>query len=472
MSTVMSVVETLHQYVNKFNSIGGYILIAVLLPVGFYLSIRFRFLQLRHIRHTIDVILGKFDDPNDPGDVSHFQALTTALSATVGVGNIAGVAIAVKTGGPGAVFWMWLVALFGMMTKFAECSLGLKYREILPDGTSSGGPMYYIREAFGRYSPGLGKFLGGFFAIAFVFMAVDLGNLIQSNAVAATLEKSYDVPRLYSGIILAVMLFIVIIGGVKRIGDVTSKLMPFMSALYVISAGLIIVLNIPEVPGLLGKIVSDAFTGSAAVGGFAGSAFALALRMGVSRGLFSNEAGLGSAPIAHAAAKTKEPIREGLVASVGPFIDTIIICTMTALVLLITNVWHDAPSGLEGAPLTVLGFERGLAPIGLGVMASHIVNVGIVLFAFSTIISWSYYGERCVTYLFGTKPVMPYRIFQCFATVFGAIFTVKFVWALGDMFMVFTTVPNLIAVLLLLGVLSFETKSYFERMKEKMGRDV
>jgi len=452
--------ELIKQWVDAFNNSASVLQIFVLLAVGLFLTVYFGFIQFRKLPHALRVVRGKYDDPSDPGDISHFKALTTALSATVGVGNIAGVALAVQIGGPGAVFWMWVTAALGMATKFAECSLGHKYRKTLPDQSVSGGPMYYIEEAFGTLSPKIGKFMGVFFATAFVFLAMNIGNLIQANTAAETLSASYGVNPLFVGIGLALLLFVVIIGGVKRIGDVTSKLVPTMASLYVGFALLIILMNIGAIVPCFKLIFSDAFNGTAATGGFIGSSFLIAARMGIARGLFSNEAGMGSAPIAHSAAKTKESISQGVVAILEPFIDTICICTITALVILMTGVWET--SELQGAALTVHGFTSGL-PTGLISLGTHVINLGILLFAFSTIISWSYYGEQALVYLSGAKYIKIYRLFQCVVTVVGSVFALELVWALGDFFIFFTTIPNLIAIMLLIGVLKKETKTYFEK---------
>ncbi|MCB1198965.1 MAG: amino acid carrier protein, partial [Deltaproteobacteria bacterium] len=306
----------------------------------------------------------------------------------------------------------------------------------------------------------LGKFVGGFFAIAFVFLAMNIGNLIQANTAAETLSASYGLPPIAVGLVLAALLFGVIIGGVKRIGDVTARLVPAMAILYVGFALIIILLNFSQIIPCFVRIFTDAFTGTAATGGFVGSTFIIAARMGIARGLFSNEAGMGSAPIAHSAAKTTEAISQGVVATLEPFIDTICICTMTALVILMTGVWQT--SDLQGAALTVAGFTTGL-PSGFAALATHVVNIGILLFAFSTIISWSYYGERALVYRFGTKSILPYRIIQCGVTVVGSVFALEFVWALGDFFIFFTTIPNLVAILIMVGLLHKETQAYFKK---------
>ena len=425
-------------------------------------TIMMRFINIRGFRHAIQLIQGKYDDPSDPGEVSHFQALTTALSATVGLGNIAGVAIAISIGGPGATLWMIIAGLLGMTSKFTECTLGVKYRKINEHGVVSGGPMYYMEIALKDKLGFFAKVLAVIFAIATILCSLGTGNMAQSHSMTDVLFSNYNFPTWISGLVITSLVLLVIVGGIKRIADVTSKLVPVMAAAYFISAITVIVILYNRIPEAFNMIFHDAFTGTAAAGGFLGSAFIFTITWGVRRGLFSNEAGQGSAAIAHAAAKTKYPAREGLVASVGPLIDTIIICTLTALVIILTGAWS---SGIKGVAMTVDGFTRGLSNVGLGSLGMHIVAGGLLLFAFSTIISWSYYGTRAAEYLFGEKLIKPYRYLYGLFVFLGSIWGIDLVWHFVDMVITFMTVPNLIALLLLAPVVSKEIKSYFSEMK-------
>jgi len=455
-------ISNVEQLINAYNAnIGTYLLMAFLIPTGIYFTIRLKFLQTSQFVHSLKIISGKYDDPNETGDISHFRALTTALSATVGTGNIAGVALAIYWGGPGAIFWMWVTGFLGMINKYVECTLGLKYRKVHEDGSVSGGPMYYMVEGLkDKLGKGFAGIMAGVFAIGTVICSLGTGNMAQSNSMADALNTSYGIPPVISGLVVASLVFLVIIGGIKRIANVTSKLVPFMAVFYVISAIVVLLLNFEQIPAAFAMIFRDAFTGTAATGGFIGSSFFLTARFGITRGLFSNEAGQGSASIAHAAAKTHYPAREGLVASVGPFIDTLIICTLTALVIVITGAWS---SGLKGVSMTTEAFSTGLAPLGLSVIAGHIVAIGLLLFALSTAISWSYYGDRAMGYLFGKKSIKPYRLVYCGFCFLGAIWSIDLVWSFCDMVITFMAIPNLIAMLLLSGVIIKETKKYLSQ---------
>ena len=393
------------------------------------------------------MISGKYDNPDDDGEITHFQALSAALSATIGTGNIAGVGIAIALGGPGAIFWMWVTAVFGMCLKYGECLLSLNYRIIHEDGKVGAGPMYYLEKGLGQ------KWLGILFALFAVIASFGIGNMVQANSVAEPVLEYFHIPKIITGLIIGGLVFAVIVGGIKRIGRVASKLVPFMSVFYILGALIVIALRFTEVPHAFYLIFSGAFTGTSAVGGFAGAAVAQAIRMGVARGLFSNEAGLGSAPIAHGAAQTKEPVREGLVAMLGPFIDTLVICTMTALVILVSGAYT---SGLNGANLTAHGFA-----IGLPVIGGYIVAIGIIFFAFSTAISWSYYGDRCVDYLLGSKWVTLYRVLYCILLPVGAAGELKVVWKISDIFNALMAWPNLIGLILLSPVILKLTREYF-----------
>lgn len=425
----------------------GPVTIVLLVGTGILLTVLLRAIQVRHFIYAWHLISGKFDDPEEEGEITHFQALSAALSATIGTGNIAGVGTAIALGGPGAVFWMWVTAFFGMGLKYAECLLALKFRVIHEDGSVSAGPMYYLEHGLGQ------KWLAILFAFFAAIASFGIGNMVQANSVAEPVLTHFGIPKLITGIVIGVLVFTVIIGGIKRIGQVASRLVPFMAAFYILGALLVILQNIPAIPAAFALIFHDAFTGSAATGGFAGAAVAQAIRFGVARGVFSNEAGLGSAPIAHGAAQTHEPVREGLVAMLGPFIDTIVICTMTALVIILSGAYSE---GLIGADLTARAFQIGLPGQG-----GYIVAFGIIIFAFSTAISWSYYGDRSVEYLFGPKMILPYRIIYCFILPVGATVELNMVWLISDIFNALMAWPNLIGLLFLSGVVIKSTKEYF-----------
>jgi AGCS family alanine or glycine:cation symporter len=530
-----------------------------LLGTGVFLTLRLGFIQLRRIGHGFAVTSGKYDDPNEPGDVSHFQALSTALSATVGIGNIAGVAIAIHYGGPGALFWMWVTAFLGMATKFTEVVLAQHYRDVKKDydpasweGSVAGGPMYYIERGLGpRWKP-----LAVLFAALLGITAFFTGNAIQANTLADTVNSTFGIPVWAAGMFSSVLVFLVIIGGISRIGAVTGWLSPLMAAIYCAGALLVLTLHADQLVPTLALIFREAFNPTAGVAGTGIGAILVTMMWGVRRGLFSNEAGQGSAPIAHAAAKTDEPVSEGVVALLEPFIDTIIICTMTGLVVVMTGVWNEKhPTSLDlnsgdigwvadqadgrilrtaaapaefrvengtpvitdpgaarlawhdvrvdefftdqqqslpftgvirpaerialgddgtrittlygnavetGAPLTQLGFEKGLAGIS-GRLGMYIVFLGVFLFAISTAISWSYYGDRCAYYLLGAKAVRPYRVIYVIMHFVGAVVPLASIWALGDVFLGVVIYPNLLALLLLSPKVVELTNSYFER---------
>jgi AGCS family alanine or glycine:cation symporter len=419
-----------------------------LVGTGFWLTIALRGIQFRKLWHSLYLALVKRKEKTDePGDITHFQALMTALSATVGTGNIAGVATAIAAGGPGALFWMWITGLVGMATKYSEAVLAVKYRKVDEDGTMSGGPMYYISRGLGW------KWLGTLFAIFAAVAAFGIGNMVQSNSVADAVEATFQVPFYVTGIILMIFTAVVILGGIKNIGKVTGVLVPIMIVFYMAGALIILVLNITAIPAALALIVKQAFTPTAASGGFLGAGVMMAIRMGVARGVFSNESGLGSAPIAAAAAQTKHPVTQALVSMTQTFIDTIIVCTMTGLVLILTGAWD---SGKTGAELTTFAFQSGF-PGG-----AYVVTIGLVLFAYSTILGWSYYGEKSIEYLFGEKAVMPYRIVFVIFVGIGAVAKLDLVWALSDTFNGLMAIPNLIGLLALSPIIVKETKSYFE----------
>lgn len=456
--------QILNQAISWYNEyIGGYLIVLLLVPTGIYFTIKFKFLQITWLRHTIDIIRGKFDKKEDKGDVNHFKALTTALSATVGTGNIVGVSLAIYIGGPGAVFWMWVTAFFGMMLKLVENTLSLKYRITNSDGTVSGGPMYYIESLKPKIGK-MAKVMAVIFAGAAILCSLGTGNMAQSNSMADALKTSYNIPTIYSAIIFSTLVLLIIVGGLKRIAEVTSKLVPIMAVFYFISAIIVLTVFYKSIPSAFSMIITDAFTGTAATGGFVGSVFIFTMIKGVQRGLFSNEAGQGSSPMAHAAAKTDFPLREGLVASIEPLVDTLIICTLTGLVIVTSGAWK---SGIEGVGMTIEGFKTGFDVLNIGFLAEHIITIGLLLFAFSTIISWSYYGTRAVQYLFGERFIKPYYFFYGFFVLLGAVGSIDIVWNFVDMVITFMTIPNLIALLLLAPVMKKEIDKYIKHINTK-----
>lgn len=458
------VLEQLDHFIKFYNEyIGCYLVLILLVPTGIYFTIKYRFLQVSHFGHALKLVAGKYNKKEDTGDVSHFKALTTALSGTVGTGNIVGVSLAIYLGGPGAIFWLWVTGFFGMMLKMVECTLAQIFRKVNKDGSISGGPMYYIeiglKDRLGRFA----KPLALIFAGAAALCTLGTGNLAQANSISDVLLTSYNVPVIVTGIGLSALVLLIIVGGLKRIANVTATLVPFMAVLYFLSAAIVIGVHWRDIPGAMGLIVRGAFNGTAATGGFVGSAFIMTLVWGVRRGLFSNEAGQGSAPMAHAAAKTEHPMREGFVASLEPMVDTLIICTLTALVVVITGAWS---SGIQGAGMTLMGFQEGMGRVGLGMLSKHIVTISLLLFAFSTIIAWSYYGSRAIQYIISDKAIKPYYFVFGLFTFFGAVWGIELVWGFVDMVITFMTIPNLIALLLLSPVMNKEVKRYLKFLKE------
>lgn len=431
--------------------------IVLLVGTGLYLTLRLRFIQFRGFKHAVDLVRGKYDKPEDEGEVSHFQALSTALSATVGTGNIAGVATAIALGGPGAVFWMWITALVGMASKYTSCTLAVKYRVVHEDGSVSGGPMYTLSRALNL------KWLGVLFAVFTLIASFGIGNMVQANSVVSGLGYIFpaiDDYRLILGVTLAIFVGLVIIGGIKRIAKVASTIVPFMAVIYCGAALIILVMHAGEIPSAFFTIINLAINPEAAGGGAIGAA----IQYGVARGVFSNEAGLGSAAMAHAAAKTNEPVREGLVAMLGPFIDTIIICTMTALIIVIMGTWGEArPESLTGAALSAHAFEQGLGQFG-----AWVVGFGLMFFALSTIIAWSYYGDRSAEFLFGERAVLPYRIIYTVLVVVGAWIPLNLVWNIADITNILMAVPNLISLILLAGLVKKLGDDYFATPQQKM----
>ena len=440
MESFIALLNTLSSF------IWGPFTLVLLLGVGTYLSLGLKLIPWRKIPYAFRQLLSGRKVSGD-GEISPFNALMTAMSATVGTGNIAGVATAIFIGGPGAIFWMWITALVGMATKYSEALLAVKYRETNANGQYVGGPMYYIKNGLGA---GWG-WLAFLFALFGTIAAFGIGNMVQSNSVAAAMYTNFQVSHHLTGAVIAILAALVILGGIKRLGIVAGKLVPLMALIYIIGSLLIIISNFSAVPAALMMIVDSAFNGSAAAGGFAGAAVMMGIQMGVARGIFSNEAGLGSAPIAHAAAQTNSPVRQGLIAMLGTFIDTLVICTMTALVIIISGVWT---SGETGASLSSLAYGS-LLPFG-----EYIITFGLVIFAFTTILGWSYYGERCASYLFGERIILPYRIAWIFAIFIGAFLKVNLIWILADVMNGFMALPNLIALALLSPVIFAVTKDY------------
>ena len=440
------------QILQTLNLLSGYIwgipLIVLLLGTGIYLTFILRGLQFTTLIPALYLALIKRNDPKETeGDISHFQALMTALAATVGVGNIAGVATAIAVGGPGAIFWMWITGLVGMATKYSEAVLAVKYRKRDANGEMIGGPMHYISEGLGL------KWLGVFFAISAAIAAFGIGNMVQSNSVAAVLTNAFGISSWVTGIVICIASGLVIIGGIKSIAKVTSSVVPFMIVFYLLGALYILIQNFAMVPEAFKLIFYHAFSPVAATGGFLGATISQSVRMGVARGIFSNESGLGSSPIAAAAAKTSNPVRQALVSMTQTFIDTIVVCSFTGVVIISTGVWDSGKTGVE---LTVLAFEKHI-PFGAEILA-----VSLAFFAFSTILGWSYYGEKAVQYLFKEKAIMPYRaVFTLFVFI-GAVAKLELVWTFADIMNGLMAFPNLVGLIGLSNVVLLETKKYLK----------
>ena len=450
------ILDTIDHFLQQYNNYaGGYILLFLLIPAGLYFSFRFRFISITKLGYSFRVIAGKYDKKGDTGEINHFRALTTALSATVGTGNIVGVALAIYFGGPGAVFWMWVTGLLGMMLKLVECTLSVKYRKINEDGTVSGGPMYYMQDGLKKQLGKFAKVLAVIFAFATILSALGQGNMAQSHSITDVLNTNYHIAKWIPGLVLSILVSLVIIGGIKRIAKVASLLVPLMAIIYVLCASTVLIIMADKIPGAFMLIFHDAFTGTAMTGGFVGSAFITTMLMGIRRGIFSNEAGQGSAAIAFAATKTEHPIREGLVASIGPLVDTIIICSLTALVIIVTGSWE---TGIKGVAMTVEGFNRGLSVINMGQASEHIIAVGLILFAFSTMIGWSYYGAKATEYLWGKRNIRQYQYVYIIFVFLGSIWGIDIVWHFVDTAVSFMTIPNIIAIILLSPVIAKEIK--------------
>lgn len=425
-------------------------LLILLVGTGIYLTVRLGFLQIRSLPFALKLAFGKHQDDKSEGDITHYQALTTALAATVGTGNIAGVATAVFYGGPGAVFWMWITAVFGMATKYAEAVLAVKYRVQGENGEMSGGPMYYIERGLKM------KWLAVLFAIFGAIAAFGIGNLVQANSVSEAVKATFNVPTWATGLIMMILTALVILGGIKSIGKVTAFFVPIMALFYLVAGLVLMIMNAGLVPDAITMIFAQAFTGEAAVGGALGSV----IRYGVARGVFSNEAGLGSAPIAAAAAKTDFPARQALVSMTQVLIDTIIICSITGITLVMGGLYKEGD--LVGAALTSATFEHFLGPAG-----AIIVAIGLIFFAYSTVLGWSYYGEKCFAYLFKPSVVIYYRLAFVLAVFVGAISTLEVVWGVADIMNGLMAFPNLVGLLGLSGVVAMETKRFFDHVKKE-----
>ncbi len=430
----------------------GPAMLVLLLGTGIFLTLGLGFLSLRRLPLAFKLLFTGFSS-HGSGDIPPFRALMTSLSATIGTGNIAGVATAITLGGPGALFWMWITALFGLATKYAEGVLAVHYRERDELGGYSGGPMYYIRN-------GLGKrwaWLATAFALFGGMAGFGLANTVQSNSVAQVLTDNLDIPWQVTGVVLMILVGGVILGGIQRIAATAGAVVPMMAVAYMLMSVIVIALNIQQVPEAIMTIIDSAFNGASAAGGFAGATVWAAIRFGVARGIFSNEAGLGSAPIAHAAAQTNEPVEQGMIAMLGTFIDTLLVCTMTGLVIILTGVLD---SGQSGASLTAMAFGSAF-PGG-----EWVVTIGVVVFATTTMIGWSFYGERCVVYLFGARAIMPFRVLWVLAIPVGAGLNLGIVWLIADTLNAFMAIPNLIALLLLSPVVFRLSKEYFARQSD------
>lgn len=442
----------------------GPVIITILFVAGIVLTVGTKFVQYRRIGKAFKYLFAK--DVKGEGDINPFAALMTTLSATIGTGNIGGVATAIAAGGPGAVFWMWVTAVFGGAIKFAEAVLAVRYRTTDEFGEKSGGPMYYASVGMEERYGGNWKWLGWLFALFAFVASFGIGNMVQSNAISDVMESSLGVPTWISGLVVAVLVGLVVIGGIKRIAQVAEKIVPFMAVIYVLGSLFVIFANIEFLPRAFGWIFGNAFNGRAVAGGFLGSV----VRFGVARGVFSNEAGLGSAPIAHAASRTEDPVRQGLIASLGSFLDTIVVCTMTALVIFISPVIKIGPDGmmsvlnnLDGASLTSTAYNMAL-PGGVGQL---IVSFGLLLFAFTTILTWYYYGYKSLEFITGEKIAAYYKYVWVLLVFVGAIASLGFVWNLSDAFNGLMILPNLIALIALSGVVFKMLREYEDKYYKK-----
>lgn len=451
--------DTIFNFLKTFDSlVWGPPLLILLVGTGLYLTIRLGFIQIRYLPLALRYVFGgkKDADSKGEGDVSSFAALCTALSATIGTGNIVGVATAIKLGGPGALFWMWLAAVLGMATKYAECLLAVKYREVDSNGQILGGPMYYIEKGVGS------KWLAKLFALFAVGVACfGIGTFPQANAIVEAAQLSFNVPKEITVVILTVLVATVTLGGIKSISSVASTVVPLMAGFYIIACVSVLASNFDAIPHAISLVIKSAFTGHAATGGFVGAGIMLAIQSGIARGVFSNESGLGSAPIAAAAAQTESCVRQGLISMTGTFFDTVIICTMTGLTLIVTGAWS---SDFAGAAMTTHAFAEGLHSSYYGPL---MVSVGLMFFAFTTILGWNYYGERCITYLFGVKAILPYKLFFLVLIAGGAFMQLDMIWVIADIVNGLMAIPNLIGLVVLRHVVIAETQAFFSTLKQE-----
>ncbi|HEM3468428.1 TPA: sodium:alanine symporter family protein [Streptococcus suis] len=435
------------------NLVWGPPLLILLVGTGVYFTLRLGMFQVSKLPTAFRLIFSS--DQSGQGDVSSFAALCTALAATVGTGNIVGVATAITTGGPGALFWMWVAAFFGMATKYAEGFLAIKYRTKDANGQAAGGPMHYITLGMGqKWKP-----LAVFFAVSGVLVALlGMGTFSQVNSIASSMSSSFGLAPQLVSMVTAISIAFFIFGGIEKISDVSTKIVPFMAILYILASLIVLLVHWNELLPTLGLVLKSAFSPAAAVGGFVGATVKEAIQRGIARGVFSNESGLGSAPIAAAAAKSDNPVEQGLISMTGTFIDTIIICTLTGLTILVTGQW--SVEGLEGAPLTQAAFATVFGNAG-----SIALTISLVLFAFTTILGWSYYGERCIEFLFGTKSILPYRLLFVAMVALGGFLKLDLIWTIADIVNGLMALPNLIALLALSPVIIKETRQYFAKKK-------
>jgi AGCS family alanine or glycine:cation symporter len=455
----MNLLEIANSAITAFASfMWGLPLLILLLGGGIFFSLYSRFVPFKYFGHGLNILLGRYHDPKDPGEITHFQALSSALASTVGLGNISGVAIAIQMGGPGALFWMWVSAVVGMSTKFFSCTLSILYRGKDDEGNIQGGPMYYIENGLGpKFKPLSILFsLAGLIGCTVMFQSNQLADIIRNEIFIpyGWFSESVMMGNFVQGVIMAILTAIVIFGGIQRIGQVASYMVPIMVLLYVFSGLLVIFNHLSEIPSLFGLIINDAFTGDAVMGGAVGSV----IIAGVRRALFSNEAGLGTSDMAHGAAQTKEPVREGLVAMIEPFIDTIVVCTITAMVILASGVWEQ--EGLNGVTMTTTAFIKELGGFGKFLLLSAVLT-----FSLSTMMSYSYYGSKCSGYLFGTKSIFYYRCFYIVTIVIGAMITIEFVINLVDGMYAIMAIPTVLGSVLLSGKVMVEARRYFSALE-------
>lgn len=433
-------------------------LLILLVGTGIYLTWRLKLLQIFKLPLALKYIFSKDEDKDEDakGDVTSYGALCTALSATIGTGNIVGVATAIKAGGPGALFWMWIAAFFGMATKYAEGLLAIKYREVDENGQMSGGPMYYIKNGLGL------NWLAKLFAIFGVGVALlGIGTFGQVKSIADAAQIGFNIPLVATAVVVTILVALVTLGGIKRISSVSEKVVPFMAILYIVGVILVLIFNFTKIPSAISLIIRSAFNPEAALGGAVGITISIAMQRGIGRGVFSNEAGLGSAPIAAAAAKTNSPVKQGLISMTGTFIDTIIICTMTGIVIVVTGSFSG---NLEGAALTTAAFENGLP---IAILGKYIVNIGLIFFAFTTILGWNYYGERCIEYLFGVRGIKPYKIIFIVLVAIGPFLPLEMIFIIADIVNGLMAFPNLIGLIGLRHVIVSETEIFFNDLRVK-----